>query len=139
MAEGQGKLTRRELLKRGGVGAAALGVGGAAAPYAFAGPHKYTGRYLKNSLSIMQWVHFVPDYDKWLDNTYIVQWGQKNDTQVTIDHVNNTELPARAAAEIAAQSGHDLFQFLSPPSAYQKNTIPLDDVVQETTRSSTPL
>lgn len=134
MAEGQGRLTRRELLKRTGVGAAALGVGGAAAPYAFAGPHKYTGRYLKNSLSIMQWVHFVPDYDKWLDNTYIVQWGQANDTQVTIDHVNNTELPARAAAEIAAQSGHDLFQFLSPPSAYQKSTIPLDDAVQEVSK-----
>jgi multiple sugar transport system substrate-binding protein len=128
------KLTRRELLKRGGAGAAAVGLGGAAAPYAFAGPHRFTGRELKNNLSIMQWVHFVPDYDKWLDNTYIVQWGQRNDTQVTIDHVNNTELPARAAAEVAAQSGHDLFQFLSPPSTYQKQTVTMDDAVQEVTK-----
>jgi multiple sugar transport system substrate-binding protein len=128
------KLTRRELLRRGGAGAAAIGLGGAAAPYAFAGPHRFTGRYLKNSLSIMQWVHFVPDYDKWLDGTYIVEWGQRNDTQVTIDHVNNTELPARAAAEVAAQSGHDLFQFLSPPSTYQKQTVTMDDAVQEVTK-----
>jgi multiple sugar transport system substrate-binding protein len=134
MAEEKSRLTRKELLRRGGVGAAAVGLGGGLAPYAFAGPHRYTGRYLKNSLSIMQWVHFVPDYDKWLDSTYIVQWGQRNDTQVTIDHVNNTELPARVAAEIAAQSGHDLFQFLSPPSAYQTQTVPMDDAVQEVTK-----
>jgi len=133
----KGELSRRELLKRAGLGAAVLGVSGSAGAskaFAFAGPHRYTGRYLKNELKIMQWVHFVPDYDKWLDSTYIVQWGQKNDTQVIMDHVNNTELPARAAAEIAAQSGHDLFQFLSPPSAYQNQTIPLDDAVQEVTK-----
>jgi multiple sugar transport system substrate-binding protein len=128
------KLTRKELLRRGGAGAVAIGLGGAAAPYAFAGPHRYTGRHLKNSLSIMQWVHFVPDYDKWLDNTYIVQWGQRNDTQVTVDHVNLAELPARAASEVASQSGHDLFQFLSPPATYQKQTVTMDDAVQEVTR-----
>ena len=134
MADEQRRLSRRELLKRGGIGAAALGVGGAGAPYAFAGPHRFTKRQLKNQLKIMQWVHFVPDYDAWLDKTYVTAWGEKNDTEVIVDHVNNTELPARAAAEIAAQSGHDLFQFLSPPSAYQNQTIPLNDVVQETTR-----
>ena len=50
-------------------------------------------------------MHFVPAYDKWLDNTYIKAWGQKNDCDVKIDHINNTELAARAAAEVAAQSG----------------------------------
>src|SRR5438477_438947 len=134
MARQNGRLSRREFLKRSGAGAAAVGLGGAAAPFAFAGPHKYTGRYLKNNLSIMQWVHFVPAYDTWLDQTYAVQWGQANDTQVTIDHVALTELPARAAAEVAAGSGHDLFQFLSPPSAYQNSTIPLDDAVSEVTK-----
>lgn len=131
-----GELTRRELLRRAGVGAAAIGVGGASAgqAFAFAGPHRFAKRQLANELKIMQWVHFVPDYDKWLDNQYVKAWGERNDTQVTIDHVNNTELSARAAAEIAAQSGHDLFQFLSPPSAYQNSTIPLNDAVQEVTK-----
>lgn len=133
----QQDITRRELLKRAGVGAAALGLSGTAGAgkaFAFAGPHKFTHRQFSKSLSIMQWVHFVPAYDKWLDGTYIPAWEQANDTQVTIDHVNNTELPARAAAEIAAQSGHDLFQFLAPPSAYQKSVVPMDDAVQEVTR-----
>jgi multiple sugar transport system substrate-binding protein len=134
MAEDHGRLSRREFLKRSGAGIAAVGLGGAAAPYAFAGPHKYTGRYLKNNLSIMQWVHFVPAYDTWLDQTYAVQWGQANDTQVTIDHVALTELPARAAAEVAAGSGHDLFQFLAPPATYQNSTIPVDDAVQQVTK-----
>ena len=59
----KGELSRRELLKRAGLGAAALGISGSAGAskaFAFAGPHRYTGRYLKNELKIMQWVHFVP-------------------------------------------------------------------------------
>jgi multiple sugar transport system substrate-binding protein len=134
MANTDKSITRRDLLKRAGAGAAAITVGGAAAPFSFAGPLKFKGRYLKNSLSIMQWVHFVPAYDDWLDKTYAVQWGQKNDTDVTIDHVALAELPARGAAEVAAQSGHDLFQFLAPPSIYQKSTVPMDDAVQEVTK-----
>ena len=56
-------------------------------------------------------------YDKWFDNVYVKRWGQANDTEVRVDHVNLAELPSRAASEVAAQSGHDLFQFLSPPAA----------------------
>ncbi len=63
----------------------------------------------------MTWAHFVPDYDKWLDGTYAKQWGEANDVEVKIDHINNALLYTRAAAEVAAQSGHDLFWFISPP------------------------
>jgi multiple sugar transport system substrate-binding protein len=76
----------------------------------------------------------VPAYDQWLDNTYVKQWGEKNDVEVKIDHINNALLPATAASEVAAQKGHDLFQFLFPPSALEKQTIPMNDVVQEITR-----
>ncbi|MFN2628275.1 MAG: extracellular solute-binding protein [Gaiellaceae bacterium] len=124
-------VSRRELLKRAGVGAAALGVGGASAPYSFAGPMKYTGRWLKGDLSIIQWIHFVPDYDTWFDNTWVKQWGQKNDVQVTVDHIANTQLPARAAAEVAAQSGHDIFWQLSPPAAYEDQVINHAPIIHE--------
>jgi multiple sugar transport system substrate-binding protein len=131
------KVSRRELLKRAGVGAAALGVGGAAGAekaFAFTGPLKYKGRWLKNDLSILQWVHFVPDYDKWLDNTWATNWGESNDTQVKIDHINNTELPARAAAEVAAQNGHDLFMFLNPRADLEDQVLNHGDIVQEVER-----
>jgi multiple sugar transport system substrate-binding protein len=117
------KLSRRDLLKKGAVGAAARGTAGAAAPFSFAGPMRYKNRQLKGSLSIIQWVHFVPAYDDWFDNTWCKQWGEKNDVQVTVEHINNTLLDTRAAAEVAAQQGHDLFMNLHPMAAYEDQVI----------------
>lgn len=138
MDKRHGALSRRELLRRAGVGAAAIGLAGSTGvdkAYGFiSGPHKYTSRMLKNDLRIMQWAHFVPAYDKWLDNVYIKVWGEHNDTQVTIDHVNLTELPARAAAEVAAQSGHDLFMFLNPRADLEDQVIDHGPIVQEVSR-----
>jgi len=129
-------LTRRELVQRGTAAAFSVSMFGGLAEraFAFAGPLKYKNRHLKGDLKIMQWSHFVPDYDKWLDNVYIKRWGEKNDVQVKIDHIDNSLLPATAASEAAAQSGHDLFQFLFPPAALEQQTIPLNDVVQEVTK-----
>ena len=136
MAEDKAGLTRRDLVKRGAAGAFAASMFGGIAERAssFPGVLKHRHRQLKGSLSIMQWAHFVPASDQWLDNTYVKQWGEKNDVEVKIDHINNALLPATAASEVAAQKGHDLFQFLFPPSALEKQTIPLNDVVQEITR-----
>jgi multiple sugar transport system substrate-binding protein len=136
MAEDRQGLTRRDLVKRGAAGAFAVSMFGGIAERAssFPGVLKHRHRQLKGSLSIMQWAHFVPAYDQWLDNTYVKQWGEKNDIEVKIDHINNALLPATAASEVAAQKGHDLFQFLFPPAALEKQTIPMNDVVQEITR-----
>jgi multiple sugar transport system substrate-binding protein len=124
-------LSRRDLLKRAGVGAGAIVVGGTAAPYSFSGPLRYKGRWLKGDLNIIQWIHFVPAYDTWFDKTWITQWGQANDVQVHVDHIAITDLPARAAAEVAAQSGHDIFGFLSPPAAYEDQVINHASIVAE--------
>ena len=136
MAERKEGLTRADLVKRGAAGAFAVSMFGGIAERAssFPGVLKHRHKQLKGNLSIMQWAHFVPAYDQWLDNTYVKQWGEKNDVEVKIDHINNALLPATAASEIAAQKGHDLFQFLFPPSALEKQTIPMNDVVQEITR-----
>ena len=108
--EGGSGLSRRELLRRAGVGAAAAGIAGSGAgkAFAFAGPHKFTHRQLSGSLSILQWVHFVPDYDVWFDK-YAKSWGEKNDVDVTIDHINNTQLVPRATAEVAATMSEKVF------------------------------
>ena len=116
------KLSRRELLKKAGAGAVALGVSGVTAPYSFAGPLKFKGRELKGSLSAITWVHFVPSYDQWLD-PWAKAWGEKHDVQVTIEHINNTLLDQRAAAEVAAQHGHDLFFNLHPMASYEHQVI----------------
>ncbi len=131
---GAKRLTRRQLLRRAGAGAVAVGAAGAGAPYAFAGPMRFKGRWLKGDLSIIQWVHFVPAYDVWFDNTWCKQWGEKNDVQVNVEHINNTLLDTRAAAEVAAQSGHDLFQNLHPMASYEDQVINHASIVAEIER-----
>ena len=84
MPEGRDqKVSRRELLKRAGRGAAAIGVAGSGASkaFAFAGPHKHTGQWLSGNLSILQWVHFVPDYDTWFDKTWCKAVGREERRQ----------------------------------------------------------
>src|SRR4030095_15575105 len=39
-----------------------------------------------------------------------------------------------AASQVAARSGHDLFQFLSPPAAYEDQVIALNDVGSQVER-----
>jgi multiple sugar transport system substrate-binding protein len=127
------QLSRRELLKRAGAGAAAIGVAGAGAPFSFAGPMRHTGRWLSGNLTALTWVHFVPTYDQWLD-PWAKAWGEANDVQVTIEHINNGLLDTRAAAEVAAQSGHDLFFNLHPMASYESQVINHAPIIQEASR-----
>jgi len=88
----------------------------------------------KRTLKILQWNHFVPAYDTWFDNTYVKEWGERNDTQVIVDHVGIPALATRAAAEVSAQKGHDLFMFLSPPPVYEEQVIDHREVYEECQR-----
>src|SRR5258705_12971796 len=97
---------------------------------------KFRHRELKGDLSIIQWVHFVPDYDTWFDNTWVKQWGEKNDVQVKVEHINNTLLDTRAAAEVAGQSGHDLFMNLHPMASYEDQRINHAPIIQEIHRKA---
>ena len=108
---------------------------GAAGLASIAGPaflHK--AHAAKNTLKILQWNHFVPAYDVWFDKTYVKEWGQNNDTDVVVDHVGIPALATRAAAEVSAQQGHDLFMFLSPPPAYEDQVIDHREVYEECER-----
>ncbi len=117
-------MTRREFVKAAGVGA--LAAAGAAS-----GIVPRLARAQQKTLKIIQWSHFVPAYDKWFDGEFCVEWGQKNDTKVIVDHISIGEINARAAAEVSAQSGHDLFMFLSPPAAYEKQVIDHASIYRE--------
>jgi multiple sugar transport system substrate-binding protein len=119
-----GGFTRRDFLKTTGAAAVVAGAG----PY-FLFPERAQAQ--QKTLKIAQWSHFVPDYDKWFDNEYTKAWGQKHDTNVVVDHINLNELPARAAAEVSAKKGHDLFMFLSPPAAFEPQTLDMSHVYQE--------
>src|SRR5215472_4183167 len=85
----------------------------------------------QKTLKILQWNHFVPGYDKWFNETYIKQWGAKNDTEVSVDNIDVKAINARAASEVSAQKGHDLFLFLSPPAVYEDQVIDHKEIYQE--------
>jgi multiple sugar transport system substrate-binding protein len=85
----------------------------------------------QKTLKILQWSHFVPAYDTWFDGTFCKQWGQKHGINVIVDHINLVDISAKGASEASAKKGHDLFMFLSPPAAYEKQTIDMTHVYQE--------
>ena len=72
-----------------------------------------------------------PAYDQWFNNTFAKQWGEKHNTNVVVDNINLTDLNTRAASEAQAKKGHDIFMFLSPPAAYEKQVIDMSNVYQE--------
>jgi multiple sugar transport system substrate-binding protein len=119
-----GGITRRDFIKLTSAGAVAAASG----PY-FLFPERSQAQ--QKTLKIAQWSHFVPEYDKWFDNTYTKQWGEKNNTNVAVDHINLNELKTRATAEVSAKKGHDLFMFLSPPAAFEQQTVDMTHVYQE--------
>lgn len=118
------KISRRNFVKVTGTGVAAAGL-----TSAFLFPEKALAQ--QKTLKIVQWSHFVPGYDKWFDNTFTKEWGAKHNTNVIVDHIAIGEINARGAAEVAAKKGHDLFMFLSPPAAYEKQVIDHREIYEE--------
>jgi multiple sugar transport system substrate-binding protein len=121
-------MSRRRFLKAG----AAVAAGAAGIPaLSCSRAEKRTSVPGKKTLRILQWSHFVPGYDAWFDGVYTKEWGEKNGTEVIVDHMSTTEINARGAAEAAARKGHDLFLFISPPAAYENQVIDHREIVEE--------
>ena len=85
---------------------------------------------LKGDLKILMWSHFVPKHDKWFD-PFAKDWGKKVGVNVTIDHIDNTQIPARIESEIAAQSGHDIIQYIGPLPQFEPSMMDMADVTKE--------
>jgi multiple sugar transport system substrate-binding protein len=113
------RFTRRELITAAGTATAA----GVLLPK--------RARAAKKTLRILQWNHFVPGYDKWFNNQYIKEWGEKNDTEVVVDNVGIPAINTTAAAEVSAKKGHDLFLFLWPKPVYEDEVIDHREIYEE--------
>ena len=116
--------TRRQFVKAAGLGVVAAGV----APTVFI-PRQAQGA--SKELKILVWSHFVPRFDKdWFDG-FAKKWGEANGVNVTVDHIGLAEIPSRTAAEVSAGQGHDLIEWISPPSQYEQSVLDMGDVVKE--------
>jgi len=115
-------ITRRRVIQT----AAAAGLAASVGPFIIPRPARAA-----KTLKILQWVHFVPRYDKWFNETYVKEWGKKNDTEVIVDNISIAQINSRAAAEVSAQKGHDLFMFNWPPPVYEDQVIDHAEIYQE--------
>ncbi len=121
----QRPMSRRDFMK----GAAALSAGlttGLIVPGRASAQQK--------TLKILQWSHVAPGYDKWFNESHVKAWGEKNNTNVMVDNVGLTGLNSRAAAEVSAQKGHDLFMFLWPPPVHEDQVIDHREIYEECER-----
>src|ERR1700720_444834 len=120
------RVTRRRFLKETGLTLAAV----SAAPLISA---PFVSRALADTktLTIGQWSHFVPEYDKWFPN-FAKDGGEQTKISVTVDHIPVQDVAARAAAEVSAGSGHDLFGWNGAGGAhlYRKFLIDTGDLVK---------
>ncbi len=121
------KITRRDFLRTAGIGAAGMALGPALLNNVFA---QTSGR---RTLRILQWSHFVPRYDKWF-NPYAKKWGEEHNVDVTVDHISLSDLRSTFAAEVVAGRGHDLIEFIDPPSDFEPSVLDLTDVNHEAER-----
>lgn len=118
------RFSRRDFMKLTGSAAALASIGsGVIIPG--------RARAQQKTLKILQWHHFVPEYDRWFNEVYVKQWGEQNDTRVIVDNVGMTSLDGRAAAEVAGQQGYDLFMFLLPPPVYEDQVIDHREIYEE--------
>ncbi|MGH9117455.1 MAG: ABC transporter substrate-binding protein [Acidimicrobiales bacterium] len=85
---------------------------------------------LSGDLRILLWSHFVPQHDTWFD-PFAQEWGRMAGVNVTVDHINNAEIPGRIAAEIAAGEGHDVIQYIAPLAQFEPSVLDLRDLTEE--------
>jgi len=111
-----------------------LQVAGTATVGAALGTRQVFAQGAKKKLKILQWNHFVPAYDKWFNDSYVKQWGEKNDTEVVVDNVGIPALNSTAASEVSAKKGHDLFMFLWPKPVYENDVIDHREIYEECER-----
>jgi multiple sugar transport system substrate-binding protein len=75
------------------------------------------------TLKIAKWAHFLPEFDDWFVKEMAAAWGQRNNTNVTVDVIPVEEIRDRAFAEVKAGKGHDIFIFPWPPAEFHQSVI----------------
>ncbi len=83
----------------------------------------------QQTLKIAKWTHFVPEFDPWFESA-AKEWGKQHDSKVIVDHIPVEQISARAAAEVKAGKGHDVFIFPWPPAEYQEHVIDHSEIYQ---------
>jgi multiple sugar transport system substrate-binding protein len=117
------QIGRRDLIKTTGTVAAATGLGlfmGKAPAYA-----------QQRELKVLEWSSFVKESDVEVDRQ-AAEFGKAEGIKVTVEHINNNDLPMRGAAATESKVGPDILQIYNNyPILYSDQLIDHSDLVQE--------
>jgi multiple sugar transport system substrate-binding protein len=117
----QSGLGRRDFLKLSLAAGAGL-----AAPMMFV--RKASAQGGERVLKVVQWKHFVPDYDKYFD-VFAREFGQRHNAKVEVDYVATADLPTAIAADISRGGGHDVFHLNGTGAwLYDKVLVDVSDI-----------
>jgi multiple sugar transport system substrate-binding protein len=85
----------------------------------------------ERTLKIVQWKHFVPDYDRWFSQ-FVQEFGEKHKAKVEVDYVATNDLPTAIAADISRQGGHDIFHLNGVGAwLYDQSLVDVSDVANK--------
>ena len=126
-------LSRRRFLSGAATAAAGLAAAACAPPGTAPSGTSSSGPSVPQTnkeLKILTWNHFIPQFDQWFD-PWVKSWASSNNIDVSIDHINIADLPARFAAEVAARAGHDLIQMIAQPATYlyEHSLVDVGDII----------
>jgi len=79
------------------------------------------------SISLTQWSHFVPRYDKWFKK-YAKKWGEAHNVDVTVNFISIGDLASTLSSSISAGEGATIFEMPAPPTAFIDGLQSLNDV-----------
>jgi multiple sugar transport system substrate-binding protein len=85
----------------------------------------------KKRITMLSWNHFVPASDDEL-RAQAEAFSKSYGAPVQVETIAHLQLPAKWAAEVNAQSGHDTVIMSGAfPWLYEKHLLPVDDIVEE--------
>jgi multiple sugar transport system substrate-binding protein len=85
----------------------------------------------ERELKLLEWSSFVKESDAEVDRQ-AAEFGKAEGIKVTVKHINNNDLPARAAAAVESASGPDVIQLWdNHPILFSGGFINHADLVQE--------
>jgi multiple sugar transport system substrate-binding protein len=123
---------RPALTRRGFLGLSLGATAGLAGVFALHAPPAV--RAQKREINVLTTANYVPASDKKLAE-FMQEFGKQAGVTVKLDHLRSEQMPAKLAAEVTTQAGHDVVELdLMAAWLHQPNLVEVNAIVAEVTK-----
>jgi multiple sugar transport system substrate-binding protein len=89
----------------------------------------------KRELNVLTTANYVPASDKKLEEQ-VQEFAKQAGVSIKVDHLRSEQMPAKLAAEVTTQSGHDVIELdLMAAWLHQTNLVEVSDIAAEVTKA----